>query len=142
MPRDGRIRASPLPPSPTLRFSFKHLDFNTEKFCVRNCDREFWYNLHCRIYGYSRWTVDQFRDQNQNNQNMEHRHTIYFPETSELGGFVNVDQENLALEEPWQFSVNPVPECIGRVHGLLQDDTFYVIWLDPCHRLYPKSFSC
>jgi hypothetical protein len=24
----------------------------------------------------------------------------------------------------------------------LQDDTFYVIWLDPCHRLYPKSFSC
>lgn len=66
----------------------------------------------------------------------------YFPETSQPEGFTNVDQENLALEEPWQFSVDPAPECIGRVHGLLQKDTFYVVWLDLCHRLFPKPYSC
>jgi hypothetical protein len=141
MPRSGRIRPSPLPPSPYLKFSFKHLDCSSEKFAVRNCHREdFWHNLLLRIKEYSQWTVDQFRDQN--HQTNEHRHTIHFPETSEPDGFTNVDQENLALEEPWQFSVNPVPECIGRVHGLLQEDTFYVIWLDPCHRLFLKPFSC
>jgi hypothetical protein len=25
----------------------------------------------------------------------------------------------------------------GRVHGIIIDDTFYVIWLDHDHRLYP-----
>jgi hypothetical protein len=24
----------------------------------------------------------------------------------------------------------------GRVHGILLDDTFFVVWLDPGHKLY------
>lgn len=104
-----------------------------------SCPAEFSCELFARIKEYSSWTVEQFRDQN---QNIEHRHTIYFPETSESKGFTSVVDEQLALEECWQFSVKPTPDCIWRVHGILQDDTFYIIWLDPCHRLYVKPFSC
>lgn len=92
-----------------------------------------------RIKDYSTWTVESFRDQN---NDLHRRHYIHFPATTEPEGFRNLDDENLGYEEGWQFSVIPDASCIWRVHGALLDDTFYVVWLDPCHRLYLKSFSC
>jgi hypothetical protein len=38
-------------------------------------------------------------------------------------------------EEAWQFEITANEH--GRVHGLLQDDTFFVVWIDPTHALYP-----
>jgi hypothetical protein len=127
-----KVRQPELPESPRLRFSFKYLDLDHPKFNAEACPREFWLELHRRIQEYSTWTVEEFRDQH---NNLDHRHTIYFPETSEPNGF-GIDEENLDLEEPWQFSTRTAPECIARVHGFLQDDTFYVRWLDPNHLLY------
>ena len=38
-------------------------------------------------------------------------------------------------EAAWQFSISANEH--GRVHGFLIDNVFYVVWLDPEHRLYP-----
>jgi hypothetical protein len=35
----------------------------------------------------------------------------------------------------WQFTVSKSKR--GRVHGFLIDRVFYVVWLDPEHKLYP-----
>ena len=34
----------------------------------------------------------------------------------------------------WQFCISANEH--GRVHGIIMDDTFYVIWLDKDHNLY------
>jgi len=38
-------------------------------------------------------------------------------------------------DEAWQFAVSANQH--GRVHGFLIYNLFYVVWLDPDHKLYP-----
>ena len=95
--------------------------------------------LLSQLQRFSTWSVDRFTDQN----NKDHRHIIDFDRTSELDGFINapnIDRDQLGYQDAWQFSVDPDrPESLWRVHGILIDDTFYVVWLDPEHKLYPKG---
>jgi hypothetical protein len=119
-----------------IRFSFKHLDIDHEKFHVSKCYVDFMKALLVRLYVFSTWTVDVFVDQN----NKEHRHIIDFDQTSEKDGFVkvpNIDPEQLGYHDAWQFGVRPEEyENVWRVHGILIDDTFFIVWLDPEHQLY------
>jgi len=115
-----------------LQFSFRHLDLGNERFPLINCPVEFFQRLMERIKTFSNWTVEAFQDQNNN----EHRHTIDFRETSEPDGVKSVvDPDQFDYHEAWQFDLCKTE--LWRVHGILVDDTFFVIWLDPQHRLYP-----
>jgi hypothetical protein len=119
----------------SLRFSFRHLDTSHIKFRISDCGAEYLRVLLEQIKNYSQWTVDDFCDQNNN----EHRHTIDFSETSEHNGFTNagIDQDQLAYNDAWQFQLIQTEDW--RVHGILVDDTFYVVWLDQNHNLYPRG---
>jgi hypothetical protein len=129
--RRGQIPAPILPPATEkLKFSFRHLDTQTEKFLISRCNHEFLRQLLLTIQDFSSWTVEQFCDQN----NHERRHVIDFLVTTERGGFQNVDTDQLAYHDSWQFQLSPLHDW--RVHGILIDDTFYVVWLDPDHLLY------
>jgi hypothetical protein len=140
MPNDRR-RGIPeprlAPESKPVRFSFKHIEVESEKFNYSKCSGEFYRRLFLCLRTFSTWSVELFTDQNNN----EHRHVIWFPETSELDGFANVpniDPDQLGFHEAWQFSVCPDdPGNQWRVHGILIDDTFFIVWLDPDHQLYP-----
>jgi hypothetical protein len=118
-----------------LRFSFRHLDLSHAKFQIAQCSVGYFRVLMERIKEYSGWTVADFRDQNNN----EHRHVIDFLETSEPNGFTDagIDEDQLAYNESWQFQLMQTENW--RVHGILVDDTLYVIWLDPDHNLYPAG---
>lgn len=122
-----------------LRFSFKHLDLSNPKFHSSKCSVEYFCALFATLQRFSAWTVDQFIDQ----YNKEHRHIIDFSETSEPDGFQNipaVDRDQAGYAEGWQFSVYPDTYWIDcRAHGMLIDDTFYVVWFDPEHRLYKRK---
>jgi len=119
-----------------LRFSFKHLDFSHERFPIGACNLAFMECLLKQLRIFSTWPVEHFTDQN----NRERRHIIDFDQTCERNGFSNVDPDQLGAHESWQFSVCPDdPENCGRVHGILIDDTFFVVWLDPLHRLFPQD---
>lgn len=117
----------------TVKFSFKYLDATNPKFSIEECPVEFWQAFVLRLSVYSRLTVEIFLDQN----NPDRRHLIDFSDTSEVDGFTNIDTEQLAYEEAWQFELDA--RYPWRVEGILVDDMFYVIWLDPSHRLYPLS---
>jgi hypothetical protein len=46
----------------------------------------------------------------------------------------------LGYHVAWQFSVDPdIPYCHWRAHGILIDDTFFPVWLDPDHQLWPDA---
>jgi hypothetical protein len=120
-----------------LRFSFKHLNLDNDKFHpARCCPVEYCIKLFEILQRFSTWTVEQFIDQN----NQAHRHQIDFPKTSEPDGFPNIDSEQLGYHVAWQFSVDPdIPYCHWRAHGILIDDTFFFVWLDPDHELWPDA---
>jgi hypothetical protein len=120
-----------------LRFSFKHLDLTNAKFHPSGCSVEYLIKLFEILQQFSNWRVSDFIDQN----NKERRHIIDFEQTSEKDGFQNipdVDREQFGSLEGWQFGVFfPGDWNRWRVHGILADDTFYVVWLDEKHLLYP-----
>lgn len=133
--------AIPVPGAPSigdlpLRFSFRHLDTAHPKFPLSCCHSDFFCCLFITLGKFSKWRVSDFTDQN----NDEHRHIIAFAQTTEPDGFQTlqgIDKEQLGFQEGWQFGVHPeVPYNQWRVHGILVDDTFYIIWLDPDHKLY------
>jgi hypothetical protein len=115
----------------TVQFSFKHLDTTNPKFLLEDCPLGFWCAMMRRINLYSHLSVDIFLDQN----NPDRRHIIDFAETTEPDGFTNIDTEQLAYEEAWQFELDAYTRW--RIEGILVDDVFYVIWLDHSHLLYP-----
>lgn len=126
----------PISESP-LKFSFKHLHLESEKFHWTLCTPDYFQKLFETLRLFSTWRVEQFTDENNN----EHRHWIYFPDTSEPQGFQNipnVDSEQFGHELGYQFSVCPdEPGSQWRAHGILIDDTFFLVWLDPEHHLFP-----
>jgi hypothetical protein len=131
IPNRGGIPAPIIPPgTELLRFSFKHLDLQTPKFVANLCTEHFLRKFLEVVRDLSSWTIEQFCDQNNN----EHRHVIWFQDTTEPNGFLNIDQDQLSYHESWQFQLSQHEDW--RVHGILIDDTFYVIWLDPGHALY------
>jgi hypothetical protein len=75
--------------------------------------------------------------------NREFRHSFDFSGTTEPDGFRNLEDE-LREELPWQFAVCPdmpahQPHGAWRVYGFILQDTFYVVWLDTEHQLFPDG---
>jgi hypothetical protein len=135
--KKGRIPAAQTVGTQNVKFSFKHLDTTNEKYAVQKCCIDFFSNLVRSLTRYSKFTVDEFREQN----NEDGRHCHYFANTSEPNGFVCLnDPDGLEMEEAWQIRLCPstqVPPASGwRVHGILLADVFYVVWLDYDHALY------
>jgi hypothetical protein len=118
-----------VPDAKTLQFSFKHLDLENPKFPVNVCTADFWMAFARELHRYSQLPVDEFTDAN----NDDHRHFIFFEETSVPHGFSHLDTEQVGWLEPWQFQIGVER---WRVMGFVLDDTFFIVWLDPRHALY------
>jgi hypothetical protein len=120
-----------------LRFSFKYLDLNHPKFSATRCGIDYFVSLFQLLHRFSNWVVEDFIDQNNN----EHRHMIDFAQTTERDGFRQIraiDPDQFGYDEGWELGVCPDdPGNQWRAHGILVDDTFFVVWLDQDHLLYP-----
>lgn len=114
-----------------LEFSFKYLDVTNQKFSLERCSPEFLKALLESIQVHSNAPVSTFVEQN----NKENRHMNDWPLTTEPDGFSTLDPDQLAYNDVWQFA--PIPKQRWRVHGLLIENVFYVVWLDPDHLLCP-----
>jgi hypothetical protein len=131
--RASAIRAERRP-APALRFSFKYLQTDHASFTVLDRDGEYFRVLLARLRELSSMQVTEFRS--------HHSKTLRIHRISFCDGRVSV--RGFAIpggadfdEEAWQFSLSANEH--GRVHGFLIDDTFYVRWLDPDHRMYPGA---
>lgn len=123
--------------SQRVRFSLAYLEPDHAKFSLSACSREYFEALFRQILRYQAFSMDQFRD----SMNADKRHPIYFKNTSEPDGFTNPDPslEDLWTDDAWQFALpgeRGTESKKWRVHGFLADGIFYVVWLDPFHRLF------
>lgn len=114
-----------------LRFSFKLFDFSDPEFHPADARQNYLRTLIQRFKDLSGWTVKEFTG---NYHKSVRNHTHDWSRTSRPRGFQHLN-EQLRAYSGWQFQLS-VNEH-GRVHGIIIDDTFYVIWLDQDHKLYP-----
>lgn len=122
-------------PDDLVRFSFRHFT-ETGKFCAPAGAKGGTYMgvLLGRLKDVSGMRMSEFMNPQNNKALRSHSHD--WAETTETKGYKHLSKQ-LQGCTPWQFSLS-VNEH-GRVHGILIDNVFYVVWLDPEHSLYKKS---
>ena len=121
-----------VPPSPnkTLLFSFKYLDMTSNpKFRLSHAQTGYPEKLLLRLKDLGGWTIKEFCG---NFTKALRGHVIRFERTSEPKGFMCLNPQ-LRQHEPWQFEI--CSNAHGRVHGFFMDDLFYIVWIDPAHKL-------
>lgn len=131
-PSEGKIAKQEVRNLP-LRFSFKLFDHNDAELCPGTFRSGYTQTLMQRLRDLSSWTIGKFTEQ-QDKAIRNHQHE--WQKTSRPTGFPNLNQHYQAYPG-WQFCLSSNEH--GRVHGIIIDDTFYVIWLDHDHKLYPNS---
>jgi len=89
--------------------------------------------LMARLKDLSTWKVSAFTGlPNKTIRN----HTHDWAKTARPTGFAHLNEQFKAYPG-WQFCLTA--NAHGRVHGILIDDTFHVVWLDQDHALYPEK---
>lgn len=99
--------------------------------CPPNFGEGYTQTLMARLKDLSSWTVRQFTT-HQHKSVRNHSHD--WPKTARTNGFTHLNATYRDIPG-WQFCLTA--NAHGRVHGIIIDDTFYVIWLDQDHRMYP-----
>lgn len=120
-----------VPKSKNIQFSFMFYDPNHDTSKKTTFVKKYPKIFVAKLKELEDWTVEKFvhfRDKNY------HIHSIDWKDTSvKYTGF------NLASEYDecaWQFSISGSNKY-GRVTGFLIANVFYVVWLDPEHKVYP-----
>jgi hypothetical protein len=106
------------------------------KFGLHHCADGYLEKLLTRLQDVNRMRVEEFRSLP---TKQVRNHRITFSETSEPNGFQTLNGQ-LKAKEAWQFEITANEH--GRVHGILIDEVFFVVWLDPCHNLYSDGKGC
>lgn len=114
-----------------LKFSFQYFDHTDTELCPPHFEGGYTQALMQRLRDLSSWTVKAFTSR-QDKAIRNHAHD--WRRTSRPNGFGHLNEQFRAIPG-WQFCISANEH--GRVHGLIIDDTFYVIWLDRDHKLYP-----
>src|SRR5579872_3099679 len=115
-----------------VSFSFKYLDIQNPKFCIKRKDGKYFNKVVERLHGLSGYTPMDFRS---NRSSSLRTHPIDFSETSEKKGFPIKNPELTQSDSAYQFEISA--NAHGRIHGLFIGPVFYVVWFDPDHKLYP-----
>lgn len=127
----GRIKSNTkaLEKEEHISFSFKHINFSDSEFHFPTCNK-YHKDLFDRLQKISDWTKSKIL--NKGGRTMR-CHPIDFTEKNvSRNGFPC----NLHLDyTPYQFSLGT--NKAGRLHGYWVESTFYIVWFDPDHILYP-----
>lgn len=118
--------------SGNISFSLKHLQCNHTKFSFQNRNPQYLVTLLERLRDLSSMTVQEIRS---NRSKVLRCHPISWEKTTEI--CFGIRNEEQIVETPYQFSVSSNEH--GRIHGFFIDDIFYIVWLDPEHKLYANK---
>jgi hypothetical protein len=116
---------------PELKFSFRFFDNSDSEICPAAFRDGYTQSLMQRMKDLSSWTVKKFTG---SMDKSVRNHSHDWGKTARPAGFANLNS-HFRDYPGWQFCISANEH--GRVHGIIMDDTFYVIWLDHDHVLYP-----
>ena len=123
-----KLTATNTPPK-GVSFSYKYFQSNHRKFSVASRKPEYLTALLERLRDISAWTAQELIT---NRSKTLRCHPISWNDTTET--CFSISGEEQLVDTPYQFSLSSNEH--GRVHGFFIEDVFYIVWLDPDHKLY------
>lgn len=117
-----------------INFSLRYLVRDSEKFGYVERDPGYFIALMERMQDISKMPLRDFVTQT--NRTLRN-HKIAFGESGVTEDGFGIPGGEEYDANAWQFSITV--NAHGRVHGFFIDNTFYVVWLDPTHALYPGA---
>ncbi len=128
-------RAEPFVPlNEPIRLSFQFLETTHPLFDIGRCGPAYFRLLLARLKELSELLPREFRTQRFRTLRL---HRIEFADPRVATRSFAVPGRPEVDRYAWQFSLSANEH--GRVHGFLLEDTFYIRWLDPDHRLYSSN---
>ena len=128
---DGRIPSPPPVDDEELVFSFKDLDFSSDKYSIAKLTADEVELLFTRMREHCQNPFREFINPPGNPKAIR-SHLIRFGSTSDREGFAHILHDRWK-ERPWQFQL---ARTKGRVLGYLLRSKFYVVWIDRDHLLF------
>ncbi len=115
-----------------LLFSFKYYDEQDDKkYCLSNFDKEQVRATLERLREINKTTVNDLRQK----RAFYHFHEVDWQSTTVKEGFTNISLRSL---EPFQFSLKNVNGQKARIFGAMSQFTFYIVWFDLNHEIWPS----
>ena len=128
--QSSRINPAQIKPPQGLTFSYKYLEVTHRLFNISGRDGLYLSAFLERLRDLSSWTSTDIK---QNGSKALRCHPIDWQKTHEAG--FGIPEEEQLVDRPYQFSLSSNQH--GRVHGFFIEEVFYIVWLDPNHKLYP-----
>lgn len=113
-----------------IHFRFDHFDGDNSFFDGSIFDRDWAKKLLKRLKAFQRVTIGKFKTDMAFRQS-QYVHDIKW-DSANLDSF-SIYQGQEYDEDAWQFGLS---KSKGRIHGFFIGDSFYIVWLDPEHRLF------
>lgn len=114
-----------------ITFSFEFFDTNTDRYCLSNGTPEQIKAVMLRLRQINEKTLHELLAE----RKVSHFHPIDWDKTTEQGGFPDARANAM---EPFQFALLGVNGQLTRVYGGLYRDTFYIVWIDWNHEIWPS----
>lgn len=116
-----------------VAFSFKYIELGHEKYGLPDAELKKEY-LGCLLERLKQISTMKFSEFRQAGKTLR-SHQIKWCDTTDPDGYAHLSEQMQACE-PWQFSITR--ENLGRIHGLILGNVFYVVWIDHDHKLYSQ----
>ena len=113
-----------------IHFRFDYFDAAHTHFDGSKADFDWTRDMLTRLKHLQNTTVDQFK------KDLAYRRSQYIHpinwDDANLDSFGIQNASPDLDEDAWQFAIS---KANGRVHGFFIGDFFYIVWIDPEHRL-------
>lgn len=113
-----------------INFSFRYYDTTNNSYCISTWDEEKIAKTLGRLQDISNKTYNELN----RGSNVYHFHPVDWAQTIKQGGFPDSRANNL---EPFQFALLGINGKKARVYGALSQNTFYIVWFDINHEIWP-----
>lgn len=123
------IKSTSTSPPLGISFSYKYFQCDHSKFSINGKDIDYLVAFLERLKNISSWKFQEFIV---NNSKALRCHAIDWKDTTE--SCFGLPNEEQLIDKPYQFSISSNEH--GRVHGFFIEEIFYIVWLDPDHKLY------
>jgi len=118
-------------PSKRIKFSFRYYDVTSDRYCLSCWPRQEIRKTLGRLREIGEKTYSEMCADGE----VLHFHEVDWQQTTETRGFPDHDAGTMP---PFQFALLGVNHQKARVFGALSGDTFYIVWFDKDHRVYPR----
>lgn len=129
-----KINLSDLPSKEKLKFSFEYYDNNSDDYCLSTWNREELKGTLSRLQDICTKSFHELKQQ----RYVYHFGEVVWERTIKPQGFPNEAVNNLPA---FHFALLGVNGQKARVYGAYSSGTFYIVWFDINHEIWPTPLK-